>query len=286
VGHLSGRTRIAAATIGAVALVCAGGGYAFASGASSSTITACVHKGSGALYVGRCKKHDGKLSWNQVGPAGPAGTAGPKGDAGPQGPAGPQGNPGTAGPKGDTGAAGATGPQGATGATGPQGDTGATGPQGATGPTGATGTTGPAGPTFGNATTFSTPGTLTECAANQVGSIPVTISSPSRLFGSAYATYDWFAGGTGPGSALDLDLSLVDQSGKSVATLNGPAVESPDAGASVPASVEGVLESSGSGAVVQPGSYTLKLNALMQDDCTGTHNLTGGVLSYIILGNG
>ncbi|HEU0301490.1 MAG TPA: tail fiber domain-containing protein [Longimicrobium sp.] len=81
-----------------------------------------------------------EFSWNEEGPAGPAG---PQGATGPQGPAGPQGETGPAGPQGETGPAG---PQGETGPAGPQGETGPAGPQGETGPAGPQGETGPAGP--------------------------------------------------------------------------------------------------------------------------------------------
>jgi collagen type I alpha len=56
-----------------------------------------------------CPRGTTAISWNQQGPAGPAGATGPAGPAGAQGPAG---------------ATGATGPAGATGATGAQGSAG------------------------------------------------------------------------------------------------------------------------------------------------------------------
>jgi hypothetical protein len=85
------RTRTAAASAGAmVALLLAGGGYAIAS-AAGGTITACVHKHGGGLYVGRCARHDGRLTWEKAGPRGP------QGQTGSQGPQGPQGLPGAGG---------------------------------------------------------------------------------------------------------------------------------------------------------------------------------------------
>jgi hypothetical protein len=80
-----------------VAVLIGGGAYALADGGSGdATITACVHKKGGALYVARkCGKGDKKLSWNQVGPAGAPGAAGPTGAQGPTGPAGAAGSPGT-----------------------------------------------------------------------------------------------------------------------------------------------------------------------------------------------
>jgi hypothetical protein len=64
----------------ALALLAAGGGYAFASGTAAKTIHACVHHRGGGVYIAKkCAKHDRKLSWNQVGPRGPAGPTGPQG---------------------------------------------------------------------------------------------------------------------------------------------------------------------------------------------------------------
>ena len=281
-GHLSARTRIAVAMLGAVVLVGIGGGYALASG-SGGTITACVHKGSGALYVGRCKKHDGKLTWNQAGqPGAPGaqGAAGPKGDTGAQGPAGP---------KGDTGAQGLAGAQGATGPTGPKGDPGTPGPPGVgtpgqPGATGATGPTGPAGPTFGDATTFNNVA-LTPCATNYVATLPVTITSPSRLFASTSSSYDWFQS-SGPTQTLQSSLILFDASNTSVGSVTGPIFDTPPAGNPPPVSFAGVLEQGGSAVVLQPGSYTLKFDAATSNSCGASDNLTDGQMSYIILGNG
>lgn len=68
--------------LGIMAVVIASGGYALASG--GGTITACVHHGTGALYVKhKCEKSDKKLTWNQVGPQGSTGAGGPMGPAGP-----------------------------------------------------------------------------------------------------------------------------------------------------------------------------------------------------------
>jgi hypothetical protein len=76
----------AAVAIAVVALLLAGGGYAIAGG--SGTVKACVHKHGRGLYVGRCAKHDRKLTWSI------------------------QGLPGSPGPRGATGATGAQGPPG------------------------------------------------------------------------------------------------------------------------------------------------------------------------------
>jgi len=69
-------------------------------------------------FKGKCIGTETAISWNQTGPAGPAGAVGPKGDAGATG---AQGVPGVQGPKGEPGV---QGPAGAQGATGPQGPAG------------------------------------------------------------------------------------------------------------------------------------------------------------------
>ena len=66
-----------------------------------------------------CPKGTTAISWNQQGPAGPAGATGPAGPAG------------SAGPKGDTGAQGPAGNDGAQGPAGTQGPAGPQGPPGA-----------------------------------------------------------------------------------------------------------------------------------------------------------
>jgi hypothetical protein len=67
----------------------AGGGYAIAA-TSVKTITVCADKKTGVLHLGtRCGRGQRKLSWNQHGPAGPAGQTGATGPAGPTGAQGP-----------------------------------------------------------------------------------------------------------------------------------------------------------------------------------------------------
>lgn len=62
---------------GIAGILIGGGGYAIASG-GGGTVNACVHKGSGALYVkSKCQHGDRKISWNKVGPRGATGPAGP-----------------------------------------------------------------------------------------------------------------------------------------------------------------------------------------------------------------
>jgi hypothetical protein len=70
--RLFGSRITSGAVAGVLALAAAGGGYAVASG-STKKIHACVTRHTHVLYVGKCKHHDKKLIWNQVGPQGPAG---------------------------------------------------------------------------------------------------------------------------------------------------------------------------------------------------------------------
>jgi hypothetical protein len=78
-----------AAAAGLLVLLVAGGGYALAG--NRNTLTACVQKGSGTLYIAKCGNGDRKVTWNKVGPVGPAG---PRGAAGPPGLTGPKAAPG------------------------------------------------------------------------------------------------------------------------------------------------------------------------------------------------
>lgn len=110
--------------------------YAYAVGSPApQTIYAAVNKSDGTMKIVSAtykpKSNEYILTWNNVGP---------------QGPAGPQGEPGPMGPQGPQGEAGAVGPQGLQGEPGPQGDTGATGAQGPPGAKGDAGEPGPIGP--------------------------------------------------------------------------------------------------------------------------------------------
>jgi len=90
--------------IGAVlvaVLAAAASTYAWASaGAATQTLNACVEQNGQLRLVavaGDCKKAETPLSWNTVGPAGPAGADGKQGPAGQNGSPGPQGPPGASG---------------------------------------------------------------------------------------------------------------------------------------------------------------------------------------------
>ena len=152
------RARVVRTAVAALAVLFGAAGVSYATTlatAESTAVTviqACQDK-KGLLRVvasaSDCNgKHELPISWNSVGPAGPAGAtgaAGPAGADGAAGPAGAKGDKGDAGAKGDTGEQGATGPAGADGATGPQGPAGANGEKGDTGAQGSAGLAGAQG---------------------------------------------------------------------------------------------------------------------------------------------
>jgi hypothetical protein len=83
-----------------VALVTAASGGAYAAARiSSPQISACARHSGGGLYLAhRCAHGDARLTWNAVGPQGPAGPQGPPGQAGPAGQQGAAGSAGAIGP--------------------------------------------------------------------------------------------------------------------------------------------------------------------------------------------
>ena len=104
-----------AGAIAVLAAVAAGASYATSSFTTSTPSTqvvqACVKPGGEVRIVqsaSDCRKSEHPLSWNVVGPEGPAGPVGPKGDTGPQGPQGDPGPQGGTGPQGPQGAPGAS----------------------------------------------------------------------------------------------------------------------------------------------------------------------------------
>jgi hypothetical protein len=173
--NLTRRMSIAAATVAAIAAGSSAAALA-TTVPSNSVYQGCLEATNGSLHQlevnpstpPSCRPHDTLVTWNQIGPAGPAGPQGLKGDAGPQGPKGDTGAAGPQGAQGSTGDTGAPGPQGPIGAAGPKGDTGATGPKGDTG------APGPAGPA-GVATAY------TSTTLNQ-GSIVVNVPSAGEYF--------------------------------------------------------------------------------------------------------
>jgi hypothetical protein len=90
------------------ALVLAASGVSYAAVTRTpGTISGCVHRTGGGLYLARkCARHDRRLTW---GITGPTGTAGTPGAAGAPGTPGIAGTPGTSGTPGTPGAPGAPG---------------------------------------------------------------------------------------------------------------------------------------------------------------------------------
>ncbi len=86
------------------ALVVAGVALSAGPSASSPTITACVHKSSGAARIvssaTKCRSSERRVSWKRIGPAGRQGLAGAQGATGAQG---VQGQPGANGAPGQPG---------------------------------------------------------------------------------------------------------------------------------------------------------------------------------------
>jgi hypothetical protein len=88
-------------SLAALVVAASGGAYAAVT-ASQATIVACVHNKGGGLYSAqKCARRDKRLTWNVIGPVGPAGGQGP---AGAQGSAGAKGSAGAQGPAGTSGA--------------------------------------------------------------------------------------------------------------------------------------------------------------------------------------
>ncbi|MCL2769604.1 MAG: hypothetical protein FWD42_05770 [Solirubrobacterales bacterium] len=103
---------------GASALLATGAaaGALAATRGGPSTITACVHRHGGGLYLrAHCARRDRHISWNIQGPPGAQGPRGPAGSARGSGPRGPQGKPGSQGKPGPPGKQGGQGLQGPAG---------------------------------------------------------------------------------------------------------------------------------------------------------------------------
>ncbi|MEX2430363.1 MAG: hypothetical protein WD645_00410 [Dehalococcoidia bacterium] len=94
--------------IAAIAAIAAFSGFAANAAFAeepTTTMNACVNKGSGLLRIVEaaddCRPNESFASWNIAGATGPQGPQGEKGDEGDQGPAGPEGPQGEQGPAGE-----------------------------------------------------------------------------------------------------------------------------------------------------------------------------------------
>jgi type VI secretion system secreted protein Hcp len=115
--------RVAAGAVGIATL--GGGAFALAAIETTGEIHGC-YDGQGRLRVltsstDSCSRFERAISWNKVGPTGPAGPTGPQGDSGPQGDPGAQGDVGPMGPQGPQGDVGPAGPAGQDGRDGRDG---------------------------------------------------------------------------------------------------------------------------------------------------------------------
>ena len=97
---MRGKLVLGAAVVAVLALGAGTYAWASAGAAATQTINACVG-GDGQFQLvaiaGNCRRNETALSWNTVGPAGPAGAVGPQGIAGRDGLTGPQGPAGAPG---------------------------------------------------------------------------------------------------------------------------------------------------------------------------------------------
>lgn len=171
--------------------------------------------------------------------------------------------------------------RGHRGPAGPKGATGATGAKGATGAVGATGSVGPAGPTSGGAVT-GTGGNLVGCKDNIEASTSVAITTPSRLFVAGSGSYDYLTPTSGSGT-LQLDVEVFDSGNTIVGDVIGGPTQS--TGSAIAVSTAGVI-TDGSGAVtLQPGTYTVELDASAGGSCSAVHTFAFPQVSYVVLGN-
>jgi hypothetical protein len=185
-------------------------------------------------------------------------------------PRGPQG------PQGAQGAQGAQGPQGAQGAQGPQGAKGDPGIQG------------PRGPSFGDATYNDFVG-IQGCGSDTTSTtLPVTLTSPARLFATAGAQYNRGLTEEGlPISPSDALMQIELVKGGTVVASTSRTRDSTDAEGEDLMTVSGVLrqgDGGSSGFTVPAGSYTLRLDYRTEGACTGTGYFLNPSLSYIVLG--
>jgi hypothetical protein len=181
---------------------------------------------------------------------------------------------GAVGPAGPAGPAGDAGPTGLTGAPGPQGDTGPIGPQGDPGADGISG---------GGSAVL--PGSLAiSCNEVVVGTKSVTVTRPSKIFGSARAAFT--RNGTDLAQGV-MVLNLVDAGNAIVATsgIGWANISAGAAGSQSEMVIGDVLRSTTAEYVAAPGSYTLKLVAhAANGTCGANAALVFPALSYLLVG--
>ena len=145
--------------------------------------------------------------------------------------------------------------------------------------------------TVGSSTFIPRPGELTpiiECGEGieDAGSVPITVTSPSRIYASA--SVNWTRGSTAMGT-LRIRAFLHDASDTRVAHTPLDGISSTDANQPVSVHSSGVLlEDGGAAFVADPGTYSLHLVAIPGGSCqtnqpTSNIALLQNSLTYILL---
>ena len=152
---------------------------------------------------------------------------------------------------------------------------------------GPTGPTGPAGPSFGDGKFSEAIVGLITCAGNEVLTLPLTVSKPSRIFGIGAAYFD--PNGSAAEDAI-VNVQLRDASDTTTLAETGAAGESVDAPANGTAYLDAanVLLTAPDGTSVytaQPGTFVLRLEVNPAGNCTAVGSFVAGEhLSYLLLG--
>jgi hypothetical protein len=184
---------------------------------------------------------------------------------------------GAVGPAGPAGPAGEIGPTGLTGATGPQGDTGPIGPQGDPG----------AGGISGGGSAALPSSLVISCADVVVGAKSISVTQPTKIFGSARASYH--RNGTDLAQGV-MSLQLLDAGNATVATsvTGWVNISAGAAGSQIPMVISEVLHAGVAGTadyIAPPGTYSLRLIAHgANGTCGANAALVFPALSYLLIG--
>ncbi len=184
------------------------------------------------------------------------------------------------------GAVGPAGPAGSPGETGPRGFAGAPGAPGDIGPAGSPGTPGADGISGGGSAALA--GTVfVSCSDVVVGTKTINVTKPTKIFGSARASYH--RNGTDLAQGV-MSLQLLDASNAVVATsVTGWAnISAGAAGSQIPMMVAEVLRAGANGPadyIAPAGTYSLRFIAHGANGTCGTNAvLAFPTLSYLLVG--
>ena len=155
---------------------------------------------------------------------------------------------------------------------------------GPTGTRGATGPTGPVGPSFGDGTYVDT-ANATGCADNELATLNVTVTKPSRIYGSGSG---YFVPAT-LANTTSLDVQLRDAGDTTTLADTGSTFQlagAPANGAAVIVDSNVLLTapSHSSAYTVAPGTYVLRLDAHPFGQCAVVSYFRAIHLSYILRG--